>query len=63
MNYADKGFTEEKVDNILLYARLILLITQSFLPTFVERKRLRDAGRDHLRIVWARSSKPGMRHV
>ena len=26
-------FTEEKVDNILLYARLILLITQFFLPT------------------------------
>ena len=41
------------------------LYFESFLPMFVERKRLRDvcAGRDHLRIVWASSSKPGMRHA
>ena len=63
-------FTDEKVENIVLCTRLALtvLVTQSFLSYVCWgngggwlRKRLRDvcAGRDHLAIDRASSSKPG----
>ena len=63
MSNTDKGFSSLKKT---YYTRVLLWLGSSLsFPTFVGRKRLRDvfASRDHLAIVWASSSKPGIRHV